>query len=469
MSNQRDDTDFKREFKAKHPDLECVSFYKNSKTKVKLRCLKCGYEWFTLPHNALKCLGCPDCTPRKKRGASAIPLDEMLLRVVRKFGNLIEYISGYETMDSKCVWKCNIDGHEWISTPRALLVGSGCPICSNLRKKKKSFEKFLCRLKEIWNGLIEYVGGYENMTTKCFFRCTIHNYIWEASPNNILNGKRGCPLCGNDKIKEKLTTPLEEIIELVKLLYDDTIEYVEGYKKVGAKCKWRCKVCGYEWWACASTILQGHGCKRCADKHSGEMKTTPLEVIIEKVEKKHNHKIEYVSGYVNCNTPCLWRCRDCGYEWYDTPRAVLIRKGCPTCIKYAMERPVVVALEAKHIKYLYNKKLEGCKHNGNWVFFDFIIETNGTKLIFETDGVQHFIPIHGREVLKKQKNRDKCKDEFCKDNGYVFIRVTSSDNKEWGTNKHITLQKLLYLIEIGIDKNGNVNLDVFRPYDFNRD
>ena len=49
------------------------------------------------------------------------------------------------------------------------------------------------------------------------------------------------------------------------------------------------------------------------------------------------------------------------------------------------------------------------------------------------------------------------------------MRVASDASLEYIDSRWNTLDKLKELIDIGIDENGNVNLDVFRPYDFNRE
>lgn len=116
--------------------------------------------------------------------------------------------------------------------------------------------------------------------------------------------------------------------------------------------------------------------------------------------------------------------------------------------------------------------MDGCNYNDSKFPLrpDFRIETIKGNLCIEADGIQHFVPIYGEETLKIQQNKDRYKDKILKEKGYILIRVTSSPTKEWGFKNHITLKELLDLIEIGIDfKTGEIDFELFKQYDFNRE
>lgn len=376
----------------------------------------------------------------------------------------IEALDFYTKGNVKIKVRHKICKHEWMVFPNELLRGKGCcPICS---KKKPVLREivplleFLRRLDEQWHGLVEYVGDYTKMSAKCWFRCTICGNVWKASPSNILRG-RGCFYCSH----ARLIVPLNTMLEQVKEIWGDEIEYVEGYTKMSAKCKWRCKR-GHEWWAEPRELVRGRGCYSC---HIIDM-TLPLEEVVRRVDIISNHTVEYVSGYVNTQTRCWWKCKVCGRVFFVKPNNLLNGHGCLNCIKKSLEKPILEALRKKGIESLHDVSLEGSNYNGSRMPLrvDFIIETPKGKLAIEADGSQHFLPVYGEEELKYQQEKDRYKDKYLKERGYILIRVTSSPIKKWGFENHITLDKLLNLIKICIDENGNVNLDVFIPYDFNR-
>ena len=406
-STAKTDAEFSKEFEEKRPDLEKLSFYVNSKTKIKVRCKDCKHEWWAAPNNLLyKKSGCPKCHFNKMAQARLTPLDVMLKR-----------------------------------------------------------------LDERWAGLIEYVGGFVKMAVKCLWRCTIDGTVWSARPNDIINKMEGCPSCATRHKAEKLTKPLEEVIKIVRNVWGDSVLYNSGYVNTHVKCAWFCSKCGCVFYATPRHVMDGHGCRKCGIELKSKNAILSLEIVIERVEEKHNHKIEYVKEYINCSTPCLWRCRDCGHEWWANPSDIFRGRGCSICVKHSLEKPILEALHKKGILPVHDKALDGSNYKGSSrpLRVDFIIETCDGKLAVEADGEQHFHSVYGEDTLKFQQEKDRHKDKILKERGYILIRVTSSPTKEWGTEKHITLAELLHLIEIGIDEYGNVNLDVFRPYDFNRE
>lgn len=53
-----------------------------------------------------------------------------IIEEIKAINPNVNYISGYKNTGVKCLWKCNICGNEWKSTPSHLKSGSGCPQCS---------------------------------------------------------------------------------------------------------------------------------------------------------------------------------------------------------------------------------------------------------------------------------------------------------------------------------------------------
>lgn len=407
MGKAKTNEEFAKELKEKRPDLEQLSFYVNAKTKVKVRGKECGHVWEVMPNSLL-------------------------------------------------------------------ILKTGCPYCAweNLRTP---LEKMLKRLKEVHGDSIIYISGFEKMSKKCFFKCTICGYIWKAVPCSIIHNKTGCPVCALEKRTLKRTTPLEKIIKIVDIISNHTIEYVSGYTTTCKKCKWRCKTCGYEWETTPNSIINNKtGCKKCKIKQSAKARTTPLEKVIECVKEIHGDSIVYVKGYVNSSTKCTWKCNYCGLEWEATPGHILSGRGCPICAKYSMERPIIELLKRKGIKFLHDAGLEGSNYNGSSrpLRADFIIETIKGKLVIETDGIQHFkcCDKHGGNAeLQCIQARDIHKNKYCKENGICLIRITSSPTKEWGFPNHIVMKKFFELLDESTDGDGNLNIDVFRSYDFNRE
>ena len=70
LSRKKTSEYFKNELKIVNPDVICIGEYYNSKTKIKVKCLKCGHIWEALPSNLLRGSGCPKCN--KSNGETTI-------------------------------------------------------------------------------------------------------------------------------------------------------------------------------------------------------------------------------------------------------------------------------------------------------------------------------------------------------------------------------------------------------------
>ena len=330
--------------------------------------------------------------------------------------------------------------------------------------RKKTDIEFKAELKEKHPD-IESLTPYVHYKEKIKFKHLLCGYEFWDTPDTILHKKNGCSLCvGYARMTEN------RLIEIVEIVHEHRIKYLYGLKGVLKKCSWECRICGHIWEAIPHNIVRGHGCPKCSIKHVAACLLTPLSEIKRKV-KKVNPNIEYVEGYINTQIRCKWKCKIDGFTFYASPNQILTaHAGCPKCRKISMELPIIEFLNKMKIKYKHNAGLKGSNYNGSAVplRIDFIIETSKGKLAIEADGSQHFYPLYGEDALLLQQERDRHKDNYLKEHGYILIRITSSPTKEWGFENHIILNKFFELLKESTDENGNVDIDLFEPYDFNR-
>lgn len=451
--------EFLERLKAKHGDsIEYVSGFKNMNTKCMFKCKIDGHTWFAVPSDILRGHGCPECSKRKRIEKNSTPLDKMLERLKKVWGDLIEYVGGYDSMHKKCWWRCTFCNCIWKARPHDILKHHGCPDCGD-RVRSTTLTSMIKQIKDIWGDSITYKSGYKNMKRKCKWQCNICSFEFEDTPNNLLNKQEVCPKCN--------------MLQHLKEKHGNNIEYVSGFVNISTPCLWKCAVCGHMWVAEPDRIINaGHGCALCAIEYRASLLRMTEEEYAKRIDLGSNHTVSYISGLKGINSECLHRCNNCKHEWY--AKAVNMLSAiykCPICLKKSLEKVVMDALFKKRIIPLHDIPLEGSNYNGSSrpLRVDFIIETSEGKLAIETDGAQHFCSIYGEEALKAQIEKDRHKDKYLKEHGYILIRATSSPTKEWGFKNHITLDELLHLIEVGIDVNGNVNLDIFKLYDYNRE
>lgn len=119
--------EFKERFeKISNGRIKLLSEYKNIRTKVRLKCIKCNHEWSATPHNILyKKSSCPNCYGNIKKTTSQFK-QEVYNTVNNEYTVLGEYIG----RDEKILIKHNICGNEWLITPDKFLQGRRCPECN---------------------------------------------------------------------------------------------------------------------------------------------------------------------------------------------------------------------------------------------------------------------------------------------------------------------------------------------------
>jgi DNA-directed RNA polymerase subunit M/transcription elongation factor TFIIS len=191
------------------------------------------------------------------------------------------------------------------------------------------------------NREIKRLGDYIDAKTKILWQCLICQYIWSATPGNILNGKKGCPKCGG---KVKLTN---EIVD--RRLYETN----RSIKRLGEiinaiiKIEWECLIenCKYKWNATPHSILNGNksGCPRCGKrkpwpkylKRKDPSRSRPNKMDNENVDrrlKEANRDIRRLSDFTSATMKGDWQCLICQYIWITIPHSILNHEtGCPKC------------------------------------------------------------------------------------------------------------------------------------------
>ena len=130
-------------------------------------------------------------------------------------------------------------------------------------------------------------------------------------------------------------THKQYIEEVYKI--NPNINVIDYYNGSHTKIKHKCKICGHEWFAKPSDILQKHGCPKCA-----------MLIRVQKCRKSHdkyvkevhgiNPDIEVVGEYQGREMKILHRCKIDGYEWMAAPHNILSGQNCPVCSGKAIGR-----------------------------------------------------------------------------------------------------------------------------------
>ncbi len=130
--------EFVFELKSINPNIDILSQFKNTGTKVECNCKVCGNHWSCTPQHLLDGVGCPKCKHIELGKARKVSNEEFIKRM-KKANKNIEILSEYVYALQKVDCRCNVCGNVWSATPANLLNGHGCPMCNESKGEKKIY------------------------------------------------------------------------------------------------------------------------------------------------------------------------------------------------------------------------------------------------------------------------------------------------------------------------------------------
>ena len=110
-------------------NVEIIGKYITQNTKIKSKCLICGYEWDAHPSNLLKGEGCFNCFGNHQK--TTLEFIEEMVKLNSDIEILGEYINNATKIHCRCK-KCNI---EWDVTPAHLFRATDVHIAKILKVK----------------------------------------------------------------------------------------------------------------------------------------------------------------------------------------------------------------------------------------------------------------------------------------------------------------------------------------------
>lgn len=250
---------FVKRMKTINPTIDILSEYKNSITKVSLKCNVCGNTWLATPNSLLSGHGCNVCNKYIRLTHSEFVNKSAMLHPN------IEIISEYKTLKSIISCRCLIHDRVINIAPDRLIANKFvCSECADeyyLSARKQRFEK---RLNNASSNIM-VIGTYASTLDKTLVRCNTCGYVYYDKPEYILN-KNSCPACYKHP---KSKTTVEFAIEMSKINKDIIItgEYVGAHSYIS----FRCNACGRHGVSTPSRLLmREYGCKNCT-RSIGEM------------------------------------------------------------------------------------------------------------------------------------------------------------------------------------------------------
>jgi len=149
---------------------------------VTFECSQCSHRWKTTPNNIKSSgSGCPICNGgiRTKDGLFNRLLNNAEIKLIGR------YVNNY----TKTTFRCK-HGHLFQRAPSLITAATICPEC-----KSHTVELINEILLKNDRGII-CVGQYNGDHKKTWFKCQ-DEHKWEATPNNVIKKKSGCPACAS--------------------------------------------------------------------------------------------------------------------------------------------------------------------------------------------------------------------------------------------------------------------------------
>lgn len=302
--------------------------------------------------------------------------------------------------------------------------------------KEKRTKLFLDNLKSKKGDEFELLGEYTRIRDKTTFKHNICGYVWETTPNLVLNSKKGkgCPYC-QYRAKSKTTQEFSKEV-FTKTKGEYSLSEGQEYHNNRHKLKFKHNTCGNEFILTPTSIFREQtSCPKCY-KEKPNPKLRDTEWFVNELLKVHKGQYTLVNGskYTGALNKVNIKHEKCGYEWNVRAYHILNSSGCPNCNESKGELLIKGELNNKGIDFKREYAFEDCRNNKELPFDFAILYNNELKGLIEYDGSQHYIAYShfgGEEKLRKTQYNDMKKNKYCEDNNIPLLRIKYDlSNKE---------------------------------------
>lgn len=283
--------------------------------------------------------------------------------------------------------------------------------------KKKTTGGYKKEVYNLYKNEYSVIGEYISTNAYIKMRHNICGYEWNIRPNYFINAKNKCPRC-QGKIKNKTTEDFK--LDVLNTIGDDYVVLGE-YKNNKTPIKMKHLICKKEYKSRPDNILnKSTKCPYCFG--SNKLTTNEFKEIVKKLSRD---EYNVLGEYKNTHSKIEMYHKKCENNFKMRPNDFQQGQRCPICAtkrgKSNIEKEIKDRLLQLNLDIKQEKKFNDClNHKGNNFSFDFFINN---KILLEYDGEYHYYPIISDQQLKTQKQSDKEKNQYCKENKIPLLRI----------------------------------------------
>lgn len=269
--------------------------------------------------------------------------DSFISHAVEVHNNDYDYSKvDYVNKTTKVEIVCNKCGTIFWQTPKAHLMGQGCPKCGAEYARswnKGNYTLFIDKAKKLYGEKYSFPNisnEYENNKSKITVKCNDCGYEFTKRPNDFLNPDvfKGCKNCREVESHDNNLITYAELLTFAK---GNKVKPFDGKKpKRDGKVTAICPTHG-EYETSIKSILNGkYNCRKCIGTVNCKKRIISEDEFKKRLSEKFGNTVCLIGEYTKTSTPALFKCNKCGYLFKRRPNGFLsgnLKDPCPKCSK----------------------------------------------------------------------------------------------------------------------------------------
>ena len=241
------------------PDrFQVLSEYHNTRTRLCVRCLICGFEFEARAGKLVyrgKCKRCGD-------KARQLTTDEFKRRLEERYPGRYEVLGEYTGWADPITVRCRLCGSEATLRATNFMYYGSCARCGRLAITK-THEAYLAEVAALYGDEYTLLGQYKSALTRIRIRHNPCGREYETQARALLLGC-GCAVCAKQRTSDLPRKSQEEFEREVRQCRGDEYTVLGQYKTRGTPILVRHNPCGFEWKTRPANLLQGYSCPKCS-------------------------------------------------------------------------------------------------------------------------------------------------------------------------------------------------------------